>query len=333
MTSLRRSSRQKSITTFFTPHSDSVYTPSSPNTTIELTGADSVESEVHVEKPKAVKRKITSPKVDVENDESCNPSDHSQKDLDLLPKKKKLNTTDQENHPSSTNVDAGIKKTGKNPAKQQKAPAAKKTPNKKKTPQGPKKRRTKFETVSDKLKALGVMPSEREGNCVRTAIYRGFIKITGDESDLDQIVYSGKLPECGHNGSATLRDLLEQPDYAGCDYEDGLQNAVVFCDESEESKGGNCDTGRTYVTQICSGKPEFDSGKFHNHCNECKNFGKCIGDYREAHCDMCGKHYFAGNSGFKCPCMERRGFGGRGGMYDDDSNSGSDNGRDDCSIM
>ena len=32
-----------------------------------------------------------------------------------------------------------------------------------------------------------------------------------------------------------------------------------------------------------------DSGKFHNHCTECPDLGKCIGDYREAHCERCGK--------------------------------------------
>ena len=58
------------------------------------------------------------------------------------------------------------------------------------------------------------------------AIYYGYIKLE-EESDLDQIVYSGTL-ECGHNFSVTLRDLLEQPDYAGCD---GLKEAVIFCDK------------------------------------------------------------------------------------------------------
>ena len=325
MTSMRRSSRRKSITPFFTPHSDSIYTPGpDPSATnMELTGTDSVESIVPEEKPKAMKRKV-----DVENDErTCDLSNSSVKNWDLLQKKKKLNTSEEENYPTPTNVDAGKRKTGKGPAKQQKAPASKKTPNKKKNPQGPKKRRSKFEIVSEKLKALGVMSNEGKGNCARAAIYRGFIKLTGDKSDLDQVVYSGILPNCPHNCSATLRDLLEQPDYAGLDYEDGCENAVVFCDEEESSGRGDCDTGRTYVTGICSGNPEFDSGKFHNHCNACKNFGKCIGDYREAHCSRCGKHYFAGLSGFKCDCMERRGFGGGR-----DDGEGSDE-RDDCSIM
>ena len=34
---------------------------------------------------------------------------------------------------------------------------------------------------------------------------------------------------CGHTLDATLGDLLEQPDYAGLDYEDGCLNATVVC--------------------------------------------------------------------------------------------------------
>ena len=56
-----------------------------------------------------------------------------------------------------------------------------------------------------------------------------------------------------------------------------------------------------YVTNMCSGSPTFDSGKFHNHCIQCKKFGTCIGDYRERHCDVCGAHFFAGSmGGFSC---------------------------------
>ena len=55
-----------------------------------------------------------------------------------------------------------------------------------------------------------------------------------------------------------------------------------------------------YVTGLCGGQPSFDSGKFHNHCTDCPDFGTCIGDYREAHCMDCGKHWFSGMSGFPC---------------------------------
>jgi hypothetical protein len=51
-----------------------------------------------------------------------------------------------------------------------------------------------------------------------------------------------------------------------------------------------------------AGKPEFDNGKFHNHCERCPGFGVCIGDYREAHCGQCHEHYFTGLTGFRCGC-------------------------------
>ena len=75
-----------------------------------------------------------------------------------------------------------------------------------------------------------------------------------------------------------------------------------------------------YVTGICGGRPNFDSGKFHNHCTRCPDFGQCIGDYREAHCGRCGGHYFAGLSGFKCPC---RGGDPERNAWDDDGYSSS----------
>lgn len=141
-----------------------------------------------------------------------------------------------------------------------------------------------------------------KGNCVKAAIYKGFIKVGGSPDDLEMIVHSEE-GECGHIINATLGDLLEQPDYAGLDYEDGLQNATVVCTEE------GCDPeyegmGRTYVTNLCNGEPYFTNGKAHNHCTECKIFGECIGDYRNSHCDECGEHYFAGCVvAFECPCQ------------------------------
>ena len=98
---------------------------------------------------------------------------------------------------------------------------------------------------------------------------------------------------------ATIADVLDQPVYGGHDYEDGGQEGAVQCE----------DCCGMYVTGLCNGRPSFDSGKFHNHCVECPDFGQCIGDYREQHCMDCGKHWFAGMSGFACTHCG----GGRGG--------------------
>ena len=88
----------------------------------------------------------------------------------------------------------------------------------------------------------------------------------------------------------TIGDALWQSTYGGCDYEDGGLDAPVQCEDC----CGN------YITALCTSRPHFDSGKFHNHCTQCPDFGECIYDYRNEHCEDCGSHYFAGLSGFAC---------------------------------
>ena len=163
--------------------------------------------------------------------------------------------------------------------------------------------------VDRRLKALGV-DATKASLCVKAAIMKGFIKITGeDKEELNKVVYSEVHDGCGHTIEATLGDLLEQPDYAGLDYKDGCMEATVVCKECDEDE-----KMRTYVTGICEGKPSFDSGKFHKHCRQCPGFGSCnaIGfhDCRNAHCNKCGKHYSWGETGFFCDCRSegRRGF-------------------------
>ena len=203
-----------------------------------------------------------------------------------------------ENIPSSSTVSSNNKSVKRKASPKKRAPAKKP----KDGPAEPKKRKTKLERIEEKLLALGIEPDKENGNCARAAIYRGKIKLTGNQSDLDQVILSGTV-ECGHTCTATLRDLLEQPDCPGIDV-DGCY-ATVVCDQNNEI--GQCGM-RTYVTRICSGKPSFDSGmgKFHNHCTKCdKNggYGRCIGDWRNEHCDNCGDHFFAGSSGlFRCDC-------------------------------
>ena len=98
---------------------------------------------------------------------------------------------------------------------------------------------------------------------------------------------------CSAKISVTVGDVADQ-DHVGNDYEDGSQGGGVQC--PDESCGW-----RAYLTSLCAGKPDVDCGKFHNHCTECKGYGVCVGDYRTAHCEGCGKHYFCGLSGFGCP--------------------------------
>ena len=151
------------------------------------------------------------------------------------------------------------------------------------------------------------------GNCVAAAISKRYIKFKGTVAELDAPVIFRKSPlifrdrsccGCTHDIRPTLRQLLLQPDYGGDDYEDGLHETPVRCSAKR------C-PGRCYVTGLCSGRPDDDDGKFHNHCGQCPGHGRCLGDYREAHCDKCGGHYFHGLSGsYGCPCQRGRGGGG-----------------------
>ena len=77
------------------------------------------------------------------------------------------------------------------------------------------------------LEAMGV-DAKNASLCVKAAIMKGHIKITGKEGDLEKVVHKEE-GMCGHMIEATLGDLLKQPDYAGFDYEMGLENVTVVC--------------------------------------------------------------------------------------------------------
>uniref|UniRef100_A0A0G4HE62 Uncharacterized protein n=1 Tax=Chromera velia CCMP2878 TaxID=1169474 RepID=A0A0G4HE62_9ALVE len=132
------------------------------------------------------------------------------------------------------------------------------------------------EDVNAALRERGVRSPEETSRCLRAGILRGKVKLQGPEVPLSsQIVLEGKCIVCDAKVKASIEDLLNQPDGGGADYEDGGQDASVQCPE------GCCGL---YVTGICRGDPSFDSGKFHNHCEECPGFGECLGDYRMSHC-------------------------------------------------
>ena len=143
--------------------------------------------------------------------------------------------------------------------------------------------------------------AERANPCFKRGVLLGFIQL-GEKSSLQDVICEGSCFGCSSHQSATIADVLDQLTYGGNDYEDGGQNGAVQCEE--------CEDCGMYVTGLCQGRPSFDSGKFHNHCTSCPDFGQCIGDYREAHCEDCGKHWFCGLSGFACTnCGGGRGNG------------------------
>lgn len=176
-------------------------------------------------------------------------------------------------------------------------------------PKGTKKQtgsRKNIETFVQKMKDLGV--KDPVNYCLLVGIKKGFISMEGD-TPLENPVCTSECIECGEKFEIKIKDCVEQTCYPGTDYEDGAESATFQCPKCE---------ARQYVTGLCQGKPSYDSGKFHNHCTECKGGGKCIGDYREQHCNNCGKHYFAGNSGFPCDCKGKGGKGGKRGKGGDD---------------
>jgi len=151
--------------------------------------------------------------------------------------------------------------------------------------------------VNARLDILGVDSNQVSG-CVKVAMAKGLISLTGRKSDLDQLIIEGEYDD--HKYEVYLKNLLYQPDYGGNEYEEGARDSPVICtccqDDTEEYDYKH----HCYVTRICQGNPTFDSGKFHNHCTDCSGFGQCIGDCRNAHCPKCGCHWFTGFSGMRC---------------------------------
>jgi hypothetical protein len=151
-------------------------------------------------------------------------------------------------------------------------------------------KRNKIEKIYKKFQDLGV--KKPTSNCMLVGIKKGYLNFEG-ENPLKNVIFTARCGDCSEECNVTIEDVMYQSDYGG-DYEDGSEGATFICPHCESNQ---------YVTNMCSGKMSFDSGKFFNHCSICPNNGKCIGDYRNSHCDNCGKHYFSGLSGFPCDCQ------------------------------
>jgi len=156
-----------------------------------------------------------------------------------------------------------------------------------------KPKRMQVKTVEKLLEKHGIKWSNY---CLCAGIQRGHV-VLDDKNPLETVVFKAPCEGCGEEVVATVDDLRYQHD-CGFDYEDGAEGGGFIC------KKEDCGW-RQYVTGICEGKMELDSGKMHNHCTDCRGFGKCIGDYRTHHCKDCGKHYYAGLMGYPCSCQEQ----------------------------
>ena len=128
--------------------------------------------------------------------------------------------------------------------------------------------------VDQLLQALGYDDPSQASKCVKRAIQRGFIVL--DEQDKqcldDQVLFSGvACDHCGSRLECTLRDLLDQPDFGGDDDDDDddatasahhRRHGALRCKQCHEHNG--------YLTGMCEGRFDIDSGKFHNHCTQCE---------------------------------------------------------------
>jgi len=151
--------------------------------------------------------------------------------------------------------------------------------------------------VERMLNQMGVDPKDCS-RCILSAIQFGHIEITGQAEDLETVVYDGKAEEgfCDHNFTVKLGDVLFQGDFGGNDYMNTESDlAKVICrpckgkEERADFQGHKI--GHFYfLTNVCMGAPRLDSGKFHHHCVKCSDYGMCVDDYRETHCDSCGSH-------------------------------------------
>ena len=89
----------------------------------------------------------------------------------------------------------------------------------------PKRKRCMPKTVDKLLEKMKIDP-KKVSCCLKAAMSKGFVKITGDVSDLEQVVLEGKYDD--HTYKVLVKDVLYQPDYGGNDYCD-LADVTVTC--------------------------------------------------------------------------------------------------------
>ncbi len=145
--------------------------------------------------------------------------------------------------------------------------------------------------------------TQHASKCALAAIAGQFLTFHGTPEELDkQAIFKGEpmaleCYECKGCVRPTLRELLQQGEDGG-DYEDDYGDfGNIKCPKCKND---------IYVPSLCVGSPSTDCGKYFKHCTECEGFGTCIGDYRNAHCAKCGKHYYTGLSGLPCPCRQQK---------------------------
>jgi len=143
------------------------------------------------------------------------------------------------------------------------------------------------------LKLMGVNPN-RCSRCALAGIMVGAIKITGKKEELQQVIFEGSGEVCECKIPATLGQVLRQGDYGGDQYElEDSKKAKVHCKPCRRARRDGF-THFYFAADLCRGDPGLNSGKWMNHCRDCPDYGVCLGDYRDTHCDECGGHGWRG---------------------------------------
>ncbi|TFJ81536.1 hypothetical protein NSK_006788 [Nannochloropsis salina CCMP1776] len=158
--------------------------------------------------------------------------------------------------------------------------------------------RTAEDRVNRQLMLAGVMNPEEKSYCLRAGLAKGFYNFKGRVEDLERVIWRGKCinKKCRESQAATVRMLLDQPDNGADHILHKAKGAVVVCSVCEE---------RMYVTRLCEGRPEKDTGKFHHHCKDCGGLGICTRNATNAHCRYCHHHFDTGIfQTAQCSCKE-----------------------------
>ena len=156
-------------------------------------------------------------------------------------------------------------------------------------------KRVTAKMVHKMLKDAGIAEPEEVNPCLKKGIQQQFYTINGKES-LKEEVGTMRCHFCSSFVMIRLKDCLYQ-DANGADYAAGSEEGAIKCTHCKSQQ---------YITKLCEGYPRLDSGKYHNHCTDCRGFGKCIDDVRYAHCEDCNKHFRMGSTWDICPKCARK---------------------------
>lgn len=171
--------------------------------------------------------------------------------------------------------------------------------------------------MNEWLAKLGVETPDKTYKCLRAGLARGKV-LPGvrlghsDAAFLDWKLHDVRCRQCKASSVATIRSTLKSIilDCGTCGAQLSMSHGGwcwgVGDEHWKDAKQRGAKATEDYddddeeEAEYDEEEDEFE--RWAGHCRECPGLGECLGDYRESHCDRCGKHYFTGNTGFACGC-------------------------------